>query len=29
MVGHEDIYEARCEEHWLIGMKDRIESLPQ
>ncbi len=29
MVGHEDIYEARCEEHWLIGMKDRIEPLPQ
>jgi thymidine kinase len=29
LVGHTDVYEARCEEHWLMGMKDRIEPLPQ
>ena len=29
LVGHTDIYEARCAEHWLEGMKDRIESISQ
>jgi thymidine kinase len=27
LVGHTDVYEARCEEHWLSGMKDRLENL--
>jgi hypothetical protein len=25
VVGHADIYQARCEEHWLQGMEGRIE----
>jgi thymidine kinase len=29
LVGHTDVYEARCEEHWLEGMKDRIEANTQ
>ncbi len=29
LVGHTDVYEARCEAHWIEGMKDRIESISQ
>ena len=25
VVGHNDIYQARCEEHWLQGMEGRLE----
>jgi thymidine kinase len=24
VVGHNDIYQARCEEHWLQGMEGRL-----
>lgn len=24
VVGHNDLYQARCEEHWNEGMKDRL-----
>jgi thymidine kinase len=29
LVGHNDIYEARCEAHWQEGMKHRIEPISQ
>lgn len=24
VVGHTDLYQARCEEHWQLGMADRL-----
>jgi thymidine kinase len=26
VVGHADIYQARCEEHWMQGMVGRLET---